>query len=661
MRSLRALAVSAVVALAVVALAVASLRSSGFPQTATGTIEGRVTDASRAVLPGVTIRASGVSIGATRETLTNADGRYALAGLPAGTYRLRAELAGFTTSEFDLRLSAGQTLKLDIVMSIGAVQETVRVAGTTPTIDTRSSTAGTTIALGGGGTGGAAAAGGGHPRTAPPTYAYPPPWWRPSAPFNATSFDKIDENGFVKASDTPLSTFAVDVDTASYSFVRRLLQTGVLPPRDAVRIEEFVNYFHYDYPNPAGTEPFSVTTEVGPCPWNGRHLLAHVGLQAKRIERRDMPPRNLVFLLDMSGSMEPPDKLPLVKAAMQMLTRRLTARDTVAIVVYASSSGVVLRPTPGDRQERILDAIGQLQAGGSTNGAAGLDTAYHLAHEHFDRESINRVILASDGDFNTGMSSRGDLERLIEEERKTGIALSVLGVGADNLKDGMLEQLADRGNGNYAYLDSLEEAHKVLSREASATLVTVAKDVKIQVEFNPAQVSAYRLIGYENRALKAEDFNDDAKDAGEIGAGHSVTALYEILPVGVAPDVPVPDDLRYQQGRKVSATGATSGELMWVKLRYKRPDAETSTPLDVIVRAPRPQDVRPTANFGFSSAVAAFGMLLRDSRHKGEATWRMAAELAQRYRGEDPDGSRAQFRHLVEMAEGLSRGRKPTY
>lgn len=271
------------------------------------------------------------------------------------------------------------------------------------------------------------------------------------------------------------------------------------------------------------------------------------------------------------------------------------------------------------------------------------------------------MILASDGDFNTGMSSRGDLARLIEEERKTGIALTVLGVGTDNLKDGMLEQLADRGNGNYAYLDSLEEAHKVLAREASATLVTVAKDVKIQVEFNPAQVAAYRLISYENRALKAEDFKDDTKDAGEIGAGHSVTALYELLPAGVAPDVPVTDDLRYQQRRQPSPAAAASGELMWVKLRYKHPNAETSTPLDVVVKAPGREHLRMTPNLGFSAAVAAFGMLLRDSCHKGEASWRLAADLAERYRGEDPDGSRAQFTHLVEMAEGLSRTKPHTY
>ncbi len=657
MRSLRAFAVSAVVV-----FTLAILPASVLTQATTGAIEGRVTDSSRAVLPGVTVIADGASVGVHRQATTNAQGTYVLAGLPAATYRVRAELAGFARTEMEVKVPAGQTVKLDMTLSVGALTETVSVTGSAPVVNTQSSAAVSTFVPNArGAVAGGAAAVSGHPHYPPPAHVYPPPWWHPGAPFNTTSFDKIDENGFVKASDTPLSTFSVDVDTASYSYVRRMLLTGVLPQKDAVRIEELLNYFHYDYPNPAGSVPFSITTEVSACPWNTRHLLVHLGLQAKRLERREMPPRNLVFLLDVSGSMGSPDKLPLVKAAMQMLARRLTPRDAVAIVVYSSASGVVLRPTPGDQQDCILEAIDRLQAGGSTNGADGLATAYHLAREHFHREGINRVILASDGDFNTGMWDRDGLMRLIEEERKTGIALSVLGVGTDNLKDGMLEQLADRGNGNYAYLDSLEEAHKVLAREASATLVTVAKDVKIQVEFNPAQVTAYRLIGYENRALKADEFTDDAKDAGEIGAGHSVTALYEILPAGVASDVPLSDELRYQRRREVPAAAATSGELMWVKLRYKHPDAETSTPLDVVVRAPRRGELRLTSNGGFSAAVAAFGMLLRDSRYKGDASWRLAVDLAQRYRGEDPDGSRAQFAHLIEMAEGLSRTKGHTY
>jgi Ca-activated chloride channel family protein len=661
MRSLRALAVSASMV-----LTLASLPSSVQTQAVSGSIEGRITDNSGAVLPGVTVIASGIFVGGEHRAVTDASGTFRLSGLTPGRYRLRMELAGFKSVEAQVTVSAGQVLKQNAVLNVAGVAETVEVTAGTPMIDTRSSAAGATIVMGGGGgaggTGGATFRAGVAATTpAPSSYRPYPPWRYSGAPYNTTSFDTIDENPFVKATDTPLSTFSIDVDTASYAFVRRMLSTGVLPQKDAVRIEELLNYFHYDYPNPTGNAPFSVTTDVARCPWNPTHLLAHIGLQARRLDRRETPPRNLVFLLDVSGSMEPADKLPLVKAAMQMLTTRLTARDTVGIVVYASSSGVVLPPTRGDQQDRILDAIDHLHAGGSTNGAEGLETAYHMAREHFDREGINRVILASDGDFNTGMSSRGDLMRLIEEERKSGVALSVLGVGTDNLKDGMLEQLADRGNGNYAYLDSLEEAHKVLLREASATLVTVAKDVKIQVEFNPAQVAAYRLIGYENRALKAEDFKDDRKDAGEIGAGHSVTALYEILPAGVTPDVALTDDLRYQQPRSPAPVAARTGELMWVKLRYKHPNADTSTPLDVVVKAPGREDLRVTPNMGFSAAVAAFGLLLRDSAHKGGATWQMAADLAERYRGDDPDGSRAQFAHLVEMAEGLARTRPHTH
>jgi Ca-activated chloride channel family protein len=417
-----------------------------------------------------------------------------------------------------------------------------------------------------------------------------------------------------------------------------------------------VNHAFPSYPNPKSDVPFSVTTDVGLCPWNRQHLLAHIGLQARRLDRRETPPRNLVFLLDVSGSMEPGDKLPLIKQAMQLLVNDLTPRDTVAIVVYATSAGVVLEPTGGDEKARIREAIDHLHAGGSTNGADGIATAYRLARHRFDREGVNRVILGTDGDFNTGMTERGDLVQLIERERKAGIGLSILGVGTDNLKDGLLEQLADKGNGNYAYLDTFEEAYQVLVRQASATLITVAKDVKLQVEFNPTYVAAYRLIGYEDRALAAEDFKDDRKDAGEIGAGHSVTALYEIVPPGMSKDDPaVVDDLKYQQPRAL-AVGAKNGELMTVKLRYKRPESDTSVPLEVVVRMPAREELRLTENLGFSAAVAAFGMLLRESSYRGDATWRLAADLAAQHRGADADGYRAQFVRLVEMAAALAHG-----
>ena len=353
-----------------------------------------------------------------------------------------------------------------------------------------------------------------------------------NAPFNTEAYDKIDENRFHRVTDDPLSTFSIDVDTASYSNVRRFLNQGTLPPADAVRVEELINYFRFAYKDSQDGAPFSVTTEVAACPWNPRHRLALIGLQARRLTSERTPPRNLVFLLDVSGSMTSPDKLPLVKTAMRMLADTLNPADRVAIVVYAGATGVVLPSTPGDRKPEIQKAIADLQPGGSTNGAAGIQLAYDIASQAFLKDGINRVILATDGDFNVGVTSQGELIRLIEEKREKGIFLSVLGVGTGNLKDSTMEKLADKGNGNYAYLDSLHEARRVLIAEAGATLVTVAKDVKIQVEFNPRAVGAYKLIGYENRILQHQDFNDDKKDAGEIGAGHTVTALYEIIPPG---------------------------------------------------------------------------------------------------------------------------------
>ena len=369
-----------------------------------------------------------------------------------------------------------------------------------------------------------------------------------------------------------MSTFSIDVDTASYANVRRLLNSGVRPPQDAVRVEELINYFSYDYPEPQGEHPFSITTALAESPWHRGHRLALVGLQSRHIPSDRLPPRNLVFLIDVSGSMMAPNKLPLVKASLAMLARNLTSRDHVAIVVYAGAAGLVLPPTRGDDRATIADALDRLAAGGSTNGAGGLRLAYRTARAHFTDGGVNRVILATDGDFNVGVTSRDDLLRLVETERESGIALSVLGYGFGNLKDSTLEQLADKGNGNYAYIDDLSEARKVLVEEAGGTLVTVAKDVKLQVEFNPAVVSAYRLVGYENRALADRDFNDDRKDAGELGAGQSVTALYEIVPVGVAVEGRAVDPLRYQQTPKPTSTSDAS-ETLWVKVRYKRPDS----------------------------------------------------------------------------------------
>jgi Ca-activated chloride channel family protein len=468
--------------------------------------------------------------------------------------------------------------------------------------------------------------------------------------FNTETYDHIDEGGLRRVADDPLSTFSIDVDTASYANVRRFLTDGSLPPAGAVRIEELINYFRFDYPKPEKGEPFSITTELAACPWNSKHRLALIGIRgAESDDDKDPGPRNLVFLLDVSGSMASPDKLPLVRNAMRMLVNTLTAQDRIAIVVYAGASGLVLPSTHGDRKEAIRRALAQLEAGGSTNGAAGITLAYRVARQHFVEGGVNRVILATDGDFNVGVTNQDELIRLIERERSTGVFLSVLGVGTGNLKDSTMEKLADKGNGNYAYLDSLHEAHKVLVREGGATLNTIAKDVKIQVEFNPATVAAYRLIGYENRVLRNEDFNDDRKDAGEIGEGHTVTALYEIVPAGGAVETAPVDPLRYQQARE-RAPAANTRELATVKVRYKSPDGDVSRLLSTVVRN---VDALMAANLGFASAVAEFGMLLRNSEHKGRASYRAAAERARRFRGSDPEGYRMEFIKLTEAAAQL--------
>jgi Ca-activated chloride channel homolog len=469
--------------------------------------------------------------------------------------------------------------------------------------------------------------------------------------FNTEAYDHIRDNAFLTVAANPLSTFSVDVDTASYANVRRFLHYGMRPPKDAVRIEELVNYFRYDYPDPEGEAPFSITTEVAACPWKKDHLLALVGLQGRRVPDRDVPPRNLVFLIDVSGSMDDPRKLPLLKEGMGLLVDQLRPEDRVAMTVYAGTSGLVLPTTTGDRKAEIRAALERLQAGGSTAGGEGIQLAYKVAAESFLEGGVNRVILATDGDFNVGITSPGDLVRLIEEKRKTGVFLSVLGFGEGNLKDATMEKLADSGNGNYSYIDSLAEARKVLVSEAGATLFTIAKDVKVQVEFNPGQVAAYRLLGYENRILRAEDFSDDRKDAGEIGAGHSVTALYEIVPAGVAASVPGVDPLKYQDAGRPSAA-ASRGELLTVKLRYKDPDGDQSRLQSVAVMRSEPSG-SPSASLRFASAVAAFGMLLRESEHRGSASWETVRRLVADSGGDDPEGYRAEFLGLVARAEAL--------
>ncbi|HWW77426.1 MAG TPA: VWA domain-containing protein [Pyrinomonadaceae bacterium] len=467
------------------------------------------------------------------------------------------------------------------------------------------------------------------------------------------SYAKIDENPFLDAARAPLSTFAVDVDTASYSNTRRFLSEGQLPPKDAVRIEELINYFPYDYPQPAGNTPFSVKAEVADCPWDSRHKLVHIGLQGRRLAAESLPPANLVFLVDVSGSMASPDKLPLVKSSLRTLAGQLTGRDRVAVVVYAGSSGLALPSTPGDRREEILSAVERLEAGGSTNGGQGIQLAYRIAEENFIRGGTNRVVLATDGDFNVGLTSDGELVNLIEEKRRGGVFLSVLGFGTGNLNDSMMEKLADKGNGNYAYIDTPAEARKALGEQVAGTLATIAKDVKIQVEFNPRLVAGYRLIGYENRLLADRDFNDDRKDAGEIGAGHTVTALYEIVPAGQRVENPGVDELKYREPEQTrQEVGAN--ELLTVKLRYKEPDGDVSKPLNVGVPDSGASFQNASADFKFAAAVAEFGMLLRGSRYRGQSSFDNALELARASAGADLRGYRAEFVGLVETARRLS-------
>ncbi|BBM88023.1 vWA domain-containing protein [Candidatus Uabimicrobium amorphum] len=475
---------------------------------------------------------------------------------------------------------------------------------------------------------------------------------------NTEEYSHIKENEFKDTVKEPLSTFSIDVDTASYSNMRRFITQNKLPPKDSIRIEELINYFSYAYPIPEDGVPFSRSMEVAECPWNNDNWLVKIGLQGYKIETKELPPMNLVFLLDVSGSMSSNQKLPLLKTAMGMLTGELRASDTVSIVVYAGAAGLVLPPTPGNDKSKILGAFNSLNAGGSTNGGEGIQLAYDVAAQNFIPNGINRVVLATDGDFNVGISSEGDLIRLIEDKRKSGIFLSVLGLGMYNLNDSMMEKLADKGNGNYAYIDTLAEAKKALVEELGSTLFAIAKDVKIQVEFNPNYVTSYRLIGYENRLLAAEDFNDDTKDAGEIGAGHSVTALYEVVPQGNLAQGGNVDSLKYQGERPLSAQ-SFSDEILTLKIRYKAPDSEVSELLSSTLPMPVKSINDTSTSFRFASAVAGYGLLLRDSKFKGNVSMELVKSLAMSARGEDRNGYRKEFIDLVDIARTLLEMRQP--
>ena len=466
---------------------------------------------------------------------------------------------------------------------------------------------------------------------------------------NTEEYDVIRENTFHRASHSPLSTFSIDVDGASYSNVRRVINNGSMPHKDMVRIEEMVNYFDYDYPQPKDEHPFSITTEVGRTPWNADHRLVHIGLQGKELAIDELKPNNLVFLVDVSGSMGAPNKLPLLKSSMKMLVDKLDERDRVAIVVYAGAAGLVLPSTPVSQKQTILNALDRLQSGGSTAGGAGIKLAYKVALDNLMEEGNNRVILATDGDFNVGASSTAEMVRLIEDRRDQDIFLTITGFGMGNYKDGRMEQISNAGNGNYYYIDNIREAEKVFVHQLRSTLFTIAKDVKIQVEFNPSVVQAYRLIGYENRMLEDRDFNDDKKDAGELGAGHTVTALYEIIPVGVKSDfVGDVDDLKYSQKPKTSYTG--TDELLTVKLRYKEPNGSKSKLIKQPLANVDESQRGASENFRFSAAVAMYGMVLRDSEFKKHSSIDDAIKLANGSRGEDRYGYRDEFIRMMQTS-----------
>ena len=463
---------------------------------------------------------------------------------------------------------------------------------------------------------------------------------------NTESYAELIENPFESPKTAPLSTFSIDVDNAAYTNIRRFLNNGQPVPKDAVRVEEMVNFFKYQYPQPVDEHPFSINTEYSQSPWNAKHKLLRIGLQGKNIPTYNLPASNLVFLIDVSGSMSDENKLPLLKESMKVLVKELRAKDKVSIVVYAGAAGVVLEPTSGEDKETIIEAFDNLNAGGSTAGGEGIELAYQLAKQNFIKDGNNRVILATDGDFNVGKSSDADMEDLIEEKRKSGIFLTVLGYGMGNYKDSKMEILADKGNGNYAYIDNIQEANRFLGREFKGSLFAIAKDVKIQIEFNPKHVQAYRLIGYENRKLKAEDFKNDAVDAGELGSGHTVTALYEIIPVGVDSDF-MPSDLKYTKV-KTDNENQYNEELATIKFRYKKPDREKSIEMIKIIADQAISLEQSSKDFKFSSAVAWFGLKLRDSKYISEKSTDAIKRLAQSGLSYDEDGYKVEFIRLVE-------------
>ncbi len=596
-----------------------------------GEIIGVVSEANTPkTLEGVTVELVNPVTKVKRSTTSDAGGNFAFTEVTAGLYNIEGTLVGFEKfQKTGVKITDGTVVEVNLAMVINAPvvveeldhEEYGEYEKVKKSCDMSAPTSSGTYNRGNG-----------------TTNYY-------EEPSNTEGYAPINENEFRAVAASPLSTFSVDVDAASYSNVRRFLLGGSKPERDAVRVEEMINYFDYDYPNPTEEYPFSITTELGKCPWNENHQLVHIGLQGKKLEAKNLPPSNLVFLLDVSGSMSAENKLPLLKKSLELLVNELGEKDRIAIVVYAGAAGLVLESTSAGNKTKIIESMDALSAGGSTAGGAGIELAYNVAAENFIEGGNNRVILATDGDFNVGMSSDASMAELIEKKRETGIFLTCLGYGMGNYQDSKLETLADKGNGNYAYIDNLMEAKKVLVNEIGATLLTIAKDVKIQVEFNPAVVESYRLVGYENRLLNAEDFNDDKKDAGEIGAGHTVTALYEVVLKGdgAAPSV---DDLRYGNNE---SEPKLEGELLNVKFRYKELTGEESKLISR--QLTKNVETNNSDNFDFAAAVAEFGMILRDSEFKGTATIADVLVLAQNSIGADVYGYRAEFIQLVKLAD----------
>jgi len=617
---------------------------TGFKPNSSHHITGKVTDSSAVALPGVSISIRGTSIA----TSTDNKGMYAI-DIPDGSNELTFTYVGFLKQV--VKIGANKVVNIILLPNNKTLNEVVTIGYATTKHSRQKrmrSNPNADITVG-------APVGNADAKVEEVMPNPPVSIMRNVAPANDESYQPIVENAFNNAKDNPLSTFSVDVDNASYSNMRRFINNGQLPPADAVRIEEMINYFSYDLAGPKDDEPVAIHTELSSAPWNPAHRLLRIGLKAKTIADDKLPASNLVFLLDVSGSMADENKLPLVKAAMKMLVGQLRAKDKVTIVSYAGEAGLRLATTSGDNKAKIDSAIDQLNAGGSTNGGEGIKLAYKMAADNFIKNGNNRIIMATDGDFNVGPSSDGDMESLIVKERATNVAISIMGVGMGNVKDSKMETLADKGNGNYFYIDNITEARKALVSEFGGTMFTVAKDVKLQVEFNPVKVQAYRLLGYEDRMLNKEDFNNDKKDAGDMGSGHTVTALYEIVPAGIKDDYSVSvDPLKYQKA-DVKVALSSSDEMLTIKFRYKQPDSMLSK-LSQAVVMDSPIDLQNASkDFKFASAIAEFGMLLRDSQFKQKSNFDQVISLARQGRGEDNDGYRSEFIKLAESAKLLAK------